>query len=304
MSPHRSDSMEAQDNIRKRVCKACDRCRLKKSKCDGASPCSRCKADNAICVFGERKKSQDKVYPKGYVEMLEQQQTQLVAGLRELYSRLQKGESWPGQPLREASGGHPLTHDILERLDLLHPTSDSSSNYEGFEEDCSRMQQRLLERGAPFTRRRGSVSSDSEHGHASSSSSYNGTPTTRSFAFDSPFVRNNAPPTPPMNSPFPRQSQIVSPIKQESPMVSTSFMNTGALDPSALSRTAWMNDSMMMDEPVDFSKPMYGFDSYNGYDQTMMVDTIAINPNDPMMPDWNSPNDLDFSNFIQNPVGA
>jgi hypothetical protein len=32
MSPHRSDSMEAQDNIRKRVCKACDRCRLKKSK--------------------------------------------------------------------------------------------------------------------------------------------------------------------------------------------------------------------------------------------------------------------------------
>lgn len=296
--------MEAQDNIRKRVCKACDRCRLKKSKCDGASPCSRCKADNAICVFGERKKSQDKVYPKGYVEMLEQQQTQLVAGLRELYSRLQKGESWPGQPLRESSGGHPLTHDILERLDLLHPSSEHSSNYEGFEEDCNRMQQKLLERGAPFTRRRGSVSSDSEHGHASSNSSYNGTPTTRSFAFDGPFARPNAPPTPPMNSPFPRQSQIVSPVKQESPLVSSTFMNTGALDPSALSRTAWLNDSMMMDEPVDFSKPMYGFDNFTGYDQSMMMDTIAINPNDPMMPDWNSTADLDFSSFIQNPVGA
>lgn len=304
MSSHRSSSMEAQDNIRKRVCKACDRCRLKKSKCDGASPCSRCKADNAICVFGERKKSQDKVYPKGYVEMLEQQQTQLVAGLRELYSRLQKGESWPGQPLRESSGGHPLTHDILERLDLLHPTGDNSSNYEGFEEDCNRMQQKLLERGAPFTRRRGSVSSDSEHGHASSNSSYGGTPTTRSFAFDGPFARHTAPPTPPMNSPFPRQSQIVSPVKQESPLVSSTFMNTGALDPSALSRTAWMNDSMMMDEPVDFSKPMYGYDSFAGYDQTMMMDTIAINPNDPMMPDWNSNNDLDFSSFIQNPIGA
>lgn len=305
MSPQRSESMEAQDNIRKRVCKACDRCRLKKSKCDGASPCSRCKADNAICVFGERKKSQDKVYPKGYVEMLEQQQTQLVAGLRELYSRLQKGGSWPGQPLRESSGGHPLTHDILERLDLLHSSSESSSNYEGFEDDCNKMQQKLLERGAPYNHRRGSVSSDSEHGHASSPSSFNGTPTTRSFAFASPFARNNAPPTPPMNSPFPRQSQMVSPpVKQESMMVSTTFMDTSALDPSSLSRTAWLNDSMMMDDPVDFSKPMYGFDSFATYDQTMMVDPLALNPNDPMMPDWNNPNELDFNSFIHNPIGT
>lgn len=87
-------------------------------------------------------------------------------------------------------------------------------------------------------------------------------------------------------------------------MVSSTFMNTGALDPSALSRAAWLNDAMMMDEPVDFSKPMYGYDSF-GYDQNMMMDTIAINPNDPMMPDWNSTSDLDFSNFIQqHPVGA
>jgi hypothetical protein len=273
-----------------------------------------------LSVSSERGKSRKTKYiPKGmspsrvsmvvadlnrYVEMLEQQQTQLVAGLRELYTRLQRGESWPGQPLREASGGHPLTHDILERLDLLHSSNDNGSNYEGFEEDCNRMQQKLLERGAPFTRRRGSVSSDSEHGQTSSNSSYGGTPVTRSFAFDTPFVRNNAPPTPPMNSPFPRQSQMVTPVKQESPMVSSTFMNTGALDPSALSRTAWMNDAIMMDEPVDFSKPMYGYDSF-GYDQTMMLDTIAINPNDPMMPDWNSTSDLDFSNFIQqHPVGA
>ncbi|KAF1839612.1 hypothetical protein BDW02DRAFT_2795 [Decorospora gaudefroyi] len=304
MSPHRSDSMEAQDNIRKRVCKACDRCRLKKSKCDGASPCSRCKADNAICVFGERKKSQDKVYPKGYVEMLEQQQTQLVAGLRELYSRLQRGESWPGQPLQEATGGHPLTHDILERLDLLHSPGDNSSNYEGFEDDCDRMQQKLLERGAPYTRRRASVSSDSDHGHASSNSSYNGTPTSRSFAFDSPFARNNAPPTPPMNSPFPRQSQVVSPTKQEPLMPSSTFTDTGAMDPSALSQTAWVNDAMMMDEPVDFNKPMYGFDSFGAYDQNMLVDPIVMNPSDPMMPGWSNTGDLDFSSFIQNPVGA
>lgn len=238
-----------------------------------------------------------------YVEMLEQQQSQLVAGLRELYTRLQTGQGWPGQPLREAQGGHPLTHDILERLDLLHGPSENGGNYEGFEEDCSRMQHKLLERGAPLSRRRGSVSSDSEHGHTSSPSSYSGTPTTKQFPFTDPFIRNNAPPTPPMNSPFPRQSQMIAPIKQEPPMVSSTFMHTGALDPSALSR-AWMNDSMMMEEPMDFSKPIYGFENFNNYDQVMMVDPISLDPNDPMMPDWNNTSDLDFSNFIQNPVGA
>lgn len=81
-------------------------------------------------------------------------------------------------------------------------------------------------------------------------------------------------------------------------------MHTGALDPSALSGVAWMNDSIMMEEPTDFSKPMYGFDNFNHYDSIMMVDPTSISPNDPMMPDWNNTSDLDFSNFIQNPVGA
>lgn len=87
-------------------------------------------------------------------------------------------------------------------------------------------------------------------------------------------------------------------------MVSSTFMQTGALDPSALSR-AWMNDSMIMDEPIDFSKSLSGFDNFNNnFDQVMMVDPIYMDPNDPMMPDWNNTNDLDFNNFIQNPVGA
>ena len=236
-----------------------------------------------------------------YVEMLEQQQTQLVAGIRELYIRLQRGDGWPGQPLREASGGFPLTHDILERLDLLHPSHDNSSHYEGFEEDCDRMQQRLLERGSSFNKRRGSTSSDSEHGHGSSNSSYEETPLSASSALETPFVRTHAPPTPPMDSSAQTQSQLVSPMKQESPMVqSSTFMTPGSLDPTDMLRTAWMNDSIAMDESVDFSKSTYGFEIF-GYDQTMTVDAMAL---DPMMPDWNSASDLDFSNFIQNPVGA
>ncbi|KAJ5118117.1 hypothetical protein N7448_004236 [Penicillium atrosanguineum] len=117
------------DGIRKRVCKACDRCRLKKSKCDGSSPCSRCRADNTVCVFGERKKPHDKVYPKGYVEMLEQQQSWLVHGLQVLYHRAIEDESWSGDLLKAETNGHPLTHDILTRLGVL-----DGSKGERFEE--------------------------------------------------------------------------------------------------------------------------------------------------------------------------
>lgn len=62
--PHRRSS-SGLDSVRKRVNKACDRCRLKKSKCDGNRPCNRCKADNAICQFGERKRHGDRNFAKG-----------------------------------------------------------------------------------------------------------------------------------------------------------------------------------------------------------------------------------------------
>ncbi|CAN3372595.1 hypothetical protein DIURU_004911 [Diutina rugosa] len=56
---------------KKRVGKACDSCRIKKTKCDGKKPCGRCIADNKICVFTEKKKLREKSHPQGYVELLE-----------------------------------------------------------------------------------------------------------------------------------------------------------------------------------------------------------------------------------------
>ncbi|CUM48404.1 unnamed protein product [Debaryomyces tyrocola] len=34
----------------KRLDKACDSYRIKKTKCDGKKPCNRCRLDNKICV--------------------------------------------------------------------------------------------------------------------------------------------------------------------------------------------------------------------------------------------------------------
>ena len=212
-----------------------------------------------------------------FVEMLEEQRDQLVVGLRELYNRLQSGHGWPGEPLRKPQGGHPLTHDILERLDLLHPTSDSSSSHGDIEEDCNRMQQKLLEKGAPYTPRQGSVSSNSDHG-ISSSSTYGGAPTTNSFPFSDLLVCNDASQTSPMNSRVPTQSQIQPLVKQEAPLASPTFIDTDVVDPSALQRTAWTGDWTMMDEPVDFSMPMYNLDSFGHFDQTtMMLNPIVVN---------------------------
>ncbi|KAJ5921330.1 hypothetical protein N7466_009656 [Penicillium verhagenii] len=124
-SPSSDDSKVEQ--FRKRVCKACDRCRLRKSKCDGAKPCLRCRSDNTICVFGERKKDHKRAYPQGlitprssrYAEKLEEQQQWLVHGLQELYRRITEDEAWAGDRLSAELNDRPSVHNILNRLGAL-----------------------------------------------------------------------------------------------------------------------------------------------------------------------------------------
>ncbi|KAE8372203.1 hypothetical protein BDV26DRAFT_274586 [Aspergillus bertholletiae] len=110
---------------RKRVCKACDRCRSKKSKCDGESPCGRCTLDGTNCIYGERKSGREKVYPSGYAEMLEEQQRWLVDAVHKLYRHVTEGDGWPGTPLQCENDGHPLTHDILYHLGTLNQSKQS-----------------------------------------------------------------------------------------------------------------------------------------------------------------------------------
>lgn len=56
---------------KKRVGKACDLCRIKKTKCDGKKPCSRCIADNKLCAFTNKTKHKEKSHPNGYIDLLE-----------------------------------------------------------------------------------------------------------------------------------------------------------------------------------------------------------------------------------------
>ncbi|KAF2181259.1 hypothetical protein K469DRAFT_589839 [Zopfia rhizophila CBS 207.26] len=166
---------------RERTNKACDRCRRRKAKCKGASPCAKCKADNAICVFGQRKNK-----PNGYVEALEQEKAQLVAGLRKLYILLQQSNGWPGKPL-PLTKGYPLTHDILERVGALDPT-DHSSGYEDFERQHS--------------------TQSLEYRHNFSSSEEGETLPLQSAPLNGPLMCANAPTVPSTNNLLPQQPQM------------------------------------------------------------------------------------------------
>ncbi|KAM0456352.1 hypothetical protein ACHAPV_007294 [Trichoderma viride] len=66
--------MKGRDRRRKRVSKACERCRIKKIKCDGELPCQKCKNHGNVCTASIRKRTihvEYKQVPKSYVEFLE-----------------------------------------------------------------------------------------------------------------------------------------------------------------------------------------------------------------------------------------
>ncbi|KAK9382018.1 uncharacterized protein V2V93DRAFT_390426 [Kockiozyma suomiensis] len=90
--PHPSSPGSPEYGVRKRVGKACDSCRIKKSKCDGRKPCSRCMMDDKICTFTERKKSKEKLYSSRYVELLENRIEILQNGMEELVKRVSRGD--------------------------------------------------------------------------------------------------------------------------------------------------------------------------------------------------------------------
>ncbi|KAK9364635.1 hypothetical protein V1509DRAFT_572621 [Lipomyces kononenkoae] len=79
-------------STRKRVGKACDSCRIKKAKCDGRKPCSRCILDDKICTFAQHKISKEKAYSSRYVELLENRIDVLQSGMAELIRRVHRGD--------------------------------------------------------------------------------------------------------------------------------------------------------------------------------------------------------------------
>lgn len=133
--------------------------------------------------------------------MLEHQQSQIVAGLRQTYRILLEQGKWPGSALKEYDG-HPLTHDILERLGILHFHGDGPDS-PAFEDDLEKLQDRLItENGVSTSRqRRHSPPSDEEPELEQSNSPHN-SPATRNSSISTSYSRKRSPSTPPQEEPL------------------------------------------------------------------------------------------------------
>ncbi|KAK3943134.1 hypothetical protein QBC46DRAFT_48419 [Diplogelasinospora grovesii] len=123
--PHEAHPHSAVDGRHnKRVWKACERCRMKKTKCDGEFPCKRCKDDGLVCTAGSRKKTEYKQLPRGYAEVLENTQFALIATVHKLYSMVRNQQQWALGDPELNDRGQPVIHDIASKLGCIRPNSD------------------------------------------------------------------------------------------------------------------------------------------------------------------------------------
>lgn len=221
--------------------------------------------------------------------MLEQQQTQLVACVREMYRLLQNGERWPGEPLRLAHHGQPLTHDILERLNLLEVKGEGGSTHNGFEEDLSVLERRAM-MGESATRKRSrrkeSVSSDSDHEHHSPTSPY-GTPVSQTQDYRKSFSHGHvrAPPTPPSTTP-------IQPVEMNAPFK----METQAPFVAPDMASAYYLDQLQLGTIPTFQT---GFEPFTNIDSGFSFPDCAINPT-LVMQSWNEFQPVDYMDVPTN----
>ncbi|KAH8151691.1 uncharacterized protein LAJ45_04313 [Morchella importuna] len=92
--------------------------------CDGSNPCRRCNQADQVCTFTERKRPKGRVYPDGYVEILESKCQVLIGGLIEL-NRLRKNLPLPKTQAITGLASGKLANQILKEIGINTTLTDS-----------------------------------------------------------------------------------------------------------------------------------------------------------------------------------
>lgn len=74
-------------------------------------------------MYTKKRRPNDRAYSKEYVQLLEEQQTALIKGVKELYRRSLTGEVLPDLP--SDCDERMLIHEVLTSLDILPKRSES-----------------------------------------------------------------------------------------------------------------------------------------------------------------------------------
>ncbi|KIW65187.1 hypothetical protein PV04_07467 [Phialophora macrospora] len=112
-------------NTRDRVTRACERCRLKKAKCDGKVPCSRCCADNEVCRYSLRRRQASGSASQKQKDQVLYDNESYKAGVMELYKRVISGRGLEDS-VRDVEVNTNIT-TILDRIGVLNQDGDAGT---------------------------------------------------------------------------------------------------------------------------------------------------------------------------------
>ncbi|KIW17328.1 hypothetical protein PV08_04520 [Exophiala spinifera] len=110
--PPKAESSE-QSRARVRIGRACDRCKIKKSKCDGNVPCAGCVASDSTCEYSARRRREARDWYWGMHDVMDE-------ALQRLYWACREGRGFPGV-IPDESSGRVSTDAILRGLGLDPP---------------------------------------------------------------------------------------------------------------------------------------------------------------------------------------
>ncbi|KAK3117695.1 hypothetical protein LTR53_000723 [Teratosphaeriaceae sp. CCFEE 6253] len=104
-----------------RTAKACETCRIRKTKCNGQQPCSLCRRKNIVCVF-PRTLDRDMPISTAKANLLQHQQRRLYTAVQRMASVIAKLET-------RTEADHS-SFDVLEQLDKYAPVSEDPGDEE------------------------------------------------------------------------------------------------------------------------------------------------------------------------------